>query len=266
MRFRTPESFNTYQNIIENSAGTTLNKVVTDPSGKRRRFWIDFNHPGTGFLGQQGYHGRWLNGRGRPNDQQDITSRHELMGARQMLRRNHFAEKNTVGSINAAAGTSRRNPGKINRPGLAATSAILAALPGKGAVKLDHVKASGGLVQPVYVLRDHRLQVSPLLQPGQSRVPGIGSSLREHLLHTLDEKLPDLFRIATKGIDVRDLHRIHFFPQPPRPPKRGDTAFYGNTGAGQGHHVARLHQRFGGLLDQCVSIGVTHLTRGFRLR
>ena len=121
--------------------------------------------------------------------------------------------------------------GKIQGlPGVAAAAIIADEVPGV-AVVLHHPFGPRRLVQVVHVLGDDAGQKPSGLQLRQGVVGRIGPGPGDGVVHLLEE-LPDLGRVAAKGLDMGVFHGVKAVPEAARAPEARDARLNRDAGAG----------------------------------
>ena len=109
-------------------------------------------------------------------------------------------------------------------PGMVAAASIADEAQGV-AVVLHHACGPRGLVQVVHVLGDDAGQKPPGLQLRQGVVGRVGPGPGDGIVHLLEE-LPDLGRVAAKGLDVGEFHGIKALPEAPGTAEVRDARFH----------------------------------------
>jgi len=130
------------------------------------------------------------------------------------------------------------------------------------AVHLDHLAATGQLVQAVDVLRHNRRHEPPPLELGQRAVRGVRLRRREHP-QPLGVEVPDLDRVAPEGVDGRVLHRVVARPD------AGGRAEVRDAAVGADARPREHHDPLSGIdptarVGDQVGVHVRHITRGMK--
>ena len=109
---------------------------------------------------------------------------------------------------------------------------------------LDQLGRAGLAVQHVDVLRDHRIEHAGALERHQRVVGGVRLLAAEGR-EALAVEAPEAHGVAVKGVDVRDLHRVHLLPQARvRRTEVGDPRWHRDARTGQRDDRARAaHER-----------------------
>jgi hypothetical protein len=129
---------------------------------------------------------------------------------------------------------------------LVARAAIEARRVGRVAVQFDDLvlRNSGGLVQPVDVLGDHRRDLAAPHQRIDRAMAAVGERRPEDLLHR-EAPPPGFAARLLRGEELAEIDRRHLRPDAAGAAKIGDSGFGADAGAGEHDGAARRSDHAG---------------------